>query len=158
MINNWLERIFGKSEGTNPNSRNQVKERLQLILAHDRVALTPQMLEDMRREIMTVVSKYVEIDQESIEISLETDQRTTIMVANLPIRAIKENIETEQSIPSEVNLEFDREGVKEMGKERAKEIASEAELTEKTELESELIESQSLEPQLVELETPTAQH
>jgi cell division topological specificity factor len=105
MINNWLERIFGKNEGTNPNSRNQVKERLQLILAHDRVALTPQMLEDMRREIMTVVSKYVEIDQESIEISLETDQRTTVMVANLPIRAIKETLETVPTISNEINLD-----------------------------------------------------
>jgi cell division topological specificity factor len=90
MLNNWIERIFGRNEGNNPNSRDRVKQRLQLILAHDRVALTPQMLDEMRREIMAVVSKYVEIDCDSMEISLETDQRATVMIANLPIRAIKE--------------------------------------------------------------------
>jgi cell division topological specificity factor len=93
MLTNWLERIFGKSEGDSPNSRDRVKQRLQLILAHDRVALTPQMLEEMRREIMAVVSKYVEIDQDSMEISLESDRRATVMIANLPIRAIVESEE-----------------------------------------------------------------
>ncbi len=112
MLNNWLERIFGRNEGDSPNSRNQVKQRLQLILAHDRVALTPQMLEEMRREIMAVVSKYVEIDQDSMEISLETDQRATVMIANLPIRAIKnsEEVNTSEQVEiAAIDLEQDAE-------------------------------------------------
>lgn len=112
MINQWLERWFGNNSN---NSRDQVKQRLQVILAHDRLAITPQMLEQMRQEIMAVVAKYVEIDQEAIEISLEADQRITMMVASLPITGLKSteiqptaeesaNIVSEQQ-PLELTLE-----------------------------------------------------
>jgi cell division topological specificity factor MinE len=59
---------------------------LQLVLAHDRSDLNPELLERMRREILEVVQKYVEIDIESGDVSLTTDDRVTALVANLPIR------------------------------------------------------------------------
>lgn len=62
------------------------KERLQLVLAHDRSDLNPELLEQMRREILEVVQKYVEIDIEGGEVSLATEDRVTALVANLPIR------------------------------------------------------------------------
>jgi cell division topological specificity factor len=57
-----------------------------LVLAHDRSDLNPELLERMRREILEVVQKYVEIDIESGDVSLTTDDRVTALVANLPIR------------------------------------------------------------------------
>jgi cell division topological specificity factor len=86
MITELLERLFFRKSDT---SRSKVKQRLKFILAHDRAALTPQMLEDLRREIMAVVSKYVELDDEGLEVSLESDQRMTALIANLPIRKIR---------------------------------------------------------------------
>jgi cell division topological specificity factor len=47
------------------------------------------MFEAIRQEIMAVVSKYVELDQDSLEFRLESDNRLTALVANLPIRGIK---------------------------------------------------------------------
>lgn len=72
--------------GLQKPSATTARERLQLVLAHDRSDLNPELLERMRREILDVVQKYVEIDIESGDVSLTTDDRVTALVANLPIR------------------------------------------------------------------------
>lgn len=72
--------------GLQKPSATTARERLQLVLAHDRSDLNPELLERMRREILEVVQKYVEIDLESGDVSLATDDRVTALVANLPIR------------------------------------------------------------------------
>ena len=67
-------------------SADTARQRLQLVLAHDRSDLNPELLEQMRREILEVVSRYVEIDLSETDVSLETEDRVTALVANLPIR------------------------------------------------------------------------
>lgn len=78
----FLQRLLGRDKPSGALAR----ERLQLVLAHDRSDLNPELLEQMRREILEVVQKYVEIDLESGDVSLETGDRVTALVANLPIR------------------------------------------------------------------------
>lgn len=87
IISDLLERLFGSSE--DPHSRDDVKRRLQIVLAHDRLALDPQTMEMMRQEIIAVVSRYVEVDFDSLEFSLATNQRVTALTANLPIKRIR---------------------------------------------------------------------
>ena len=81
-----LKDLIDKLLGRQPSSASTAKERLQLVLAHDRSDLNPELLEQMRREILEVVARYVEIDVEEGDVSLETEDRVTALVANLPIR------------------------------------------------------------------------
>jgi cell division topological specificity factor len=78
----FIHRLIGLQKP----SATTAKERLQLVLAHDRSDLNPELLEQMRREILEVVQKYVEIDLEGGDVSLATEDRVTALVANLPIR------------------------------------------------------------------------
>lgn len=78
----FIQRLLGRQRP----SATLAKERLQLVLAHDRSDLNPELLEQMRREILEVMQKYVEIDLDGGEVSLATEDRVTALVANLPIR------------------------------------------------------------------------
>ena len=84
-----LRDLINKLLGRETSSANTARERLQLVLAHDRVdmsSLTTDLLDKMRKEILDVVAKYVEIDFEEVAVSLETEDRMTALVANLPIK------------------------------------------------------------------------
>ena len=81
-----LKEFIDKLLRRQPASAETAKERLQLVLAHDRSDLNPELLEQMRREILEVVARYVEIDLAQGDVSLETEDRVTALVANLPIR------------------------------------------------------------------------
>ena len=69
-------------------------DRLRLILIHDRGSLAPEMLDKIREEILEVISKYIEIDGEDVDISFnraedEEGNSGPALVANIPIRNLK---------------------------------------------------------------------
>ena len=81
-----LRDLINKILRRQPSSASTARERLQLVLAHDRTDLSTELLDKMRKEILEVVAKYVEIDMEEGAVSLESEDRMTALVANLPIK------------------------------------------------------------------------
>ena len=92
-----LREIINKLLGLQQSSAITARERLQLVLAHDRCDLSPEMLDKMRQEILEVVAKYVEIDIEEGAVCLETEDRMTALVANLPIKRSLIKTNTDES-------------------------------------------------------------
>jgi cell division topological specificity factor len=78
----FLNRVFGRRE---PTSRDIAKERLQLVLVHDRIKISPVMLEKMKDELITVISRYVEIDADGVQVTFTQGRRESRLVADIPV-------------------------------------------------------------------------
>ena len=85
-----LRDAINRLMGRQPASAPTAKQRLQLVLAHDRSDLNPELLQQMRKEILEVVSRYVELDLDEGDVSLATEDRVTALVANLPIKRARD--------------------------------------------------------------------
>lgn len=80
-----LARVFGRD-----NSSAQVaKERLRLVLVHDRSSVSPKMVEALKEELIAVISRYMEIDEAGMDVALTTGENQAALVANIPVRRMK---------------------------------------------------------------------
>ena len=75
-------------------SKSKAKERLQLVLMQDRASVSPDFFEMMKKEIIEVIKKYIEIDEEQLEVQLTRgfegeDGTGPALYANIPIKNIK---------------------------------------------------------------------
>jgi cell division topological specificity factor len=77
-------------------SKDVAKERLKLILIHDRANMPPQFLNMIKGDLIKVISDYAEIDEDGIEISLDTgdgrsrNDNISALIANIPIKKVKD--------------------------------------------------------------------
>jgi cell division topological specificity factor len=78
----FLNRVFG---GRQQSSREIAKQRLQLVLVHDRVKISPAMLDKLKDELITVISRYVEIDADSVEVTFTQSKRQSRLTADIPV-------------------------------------------------------------------------
>jgi cell division topological specificity factor len=69
------------------SSASSAKERLQLVLVHDRTDLTPAQLESLKDDLLKAISQYIDIDPEAVQIGLERDGRLQRLVADIPLRS-----------------------------------------------------------------------
>lgn len=84
-MSNWLEQLLGKKT----KSADQAKERLKLVLIHDRTDLSPALLDNLKNELLAVISKHVEIDPGAVVINLTQDGREQRLVADIPIKSAR---------------------------------------------------------------------
>lgn len=93
----WYQKLFGRTP-----SKDVAKERLKLVLLHDRADLSPTLLNQLQDELIEVVSqvfsKYFVIDSDSVDVKItrvEAEETgnvgaTSALVANIPIRSVKD--------------------------------------------------------------------
>lgn len=86
-----LSKLFSRSK----NSGSVAKDRLKLVLIHDRANVSPQFLEMVKSEIIKVISNYMEIDENALDIQMtrtksdEGDRVVPALVANIPIKNVR---------------------------------------------------------------------
>lgn len=86
-----FSRLFGKQK----NSKQVAKERLKLVLIHDRANVSPQFLEMLKSEIIKVITNYMDVDESALDIQLtrtksdDGENYVPALFANIPIRNIR---------------------------------------------------------------------
>jgi cell division topological specificity factor len=107
-MSGFFDRMRGRS--SSKQSSSVAKERLQFILVHDRINLPPERMEAMKAEILAVISKYVAIDRENVDIALQQRNRDSLIVAEIPFSQSKENDEAQRWLARDVNVTDDPKG------------------------------------------------
>lgn len=80
----FLSNLFNRNK-----SSSVAKDRLQVVLLHDRTDLSPQLMDSLRKDIIEVIRNYVEIDESRIELELEREDRSVALVANIPVKTVR---------------------------------------------------------------------
>jgi cell division topological specificity factor len=77
--------LFSLIFGNKPKTAAIAKERLQLIIAHERGASagTPDFLPALQKELIAVISKYVSVNEEDIKVSLEKQGNCEVLEVNI---------------------------------------------------------------------------
>lgn len=89
----FISNFFKGSE----NSSDIAKNRLKLAITSDRAVCSPELMEQMKMDIVAVISKYLDIDQEGLDIKLtkteleESSETVNVLLANIPIREDSRN-------------------------------------------------------------------
>jgi cell division topological specificity factor len=84
-MSSFIDRLFNRE----PKSAQQAKERLKLVLIHDRTDLTPGELEAMKDELIEVISRHVEIDPSAVRIDMTQEGREQRLIADIPLRTVR---------------------------------------------------------------------
>jgi cell division topological specificity factor len=81
-MKSFVDRLSGKNK-----SADQAKERLQLLLIHDRTDLPPGMMENLRSELIEVISRHMAVDQSAVKIEIAHEGRSQRLLADFPIKS-----------------------------------------------------------------------
>ena len=88
----WLFNISGKEldQATEILSKDTAKQRLKLVLIQDRLELAPEKLEEMKKEIWEVVSKYMVVDDDFMEFEVRRMDDLTVLVSNIEVKDLSD--------------------------------------------------------------------
>lgn len=96
-IYNKILGLFGQTD-TKEESKNTAVNRLRLVLMQDRTNLTPEIMHRMRSELIEVLSTYVELDKEALELNFEQEGEQMALMLSIPVVRAKDESEIEASI------------------------------------------------------------
>jgi cell division topological specificity factor len=80
-----LDRLLGRE----PKSAQMAKERLKLVLVHDRTDISPGVLELLKDDLIAAISRHIDIDPSAVRIEMAQDGREQRLVADIPLQPVR---------------------------------------------------------------------
>lgn len=160
-ICNKVLSLFKQTEKEEENAKDVACNRLRVVLMQDRTNLTPELLQRMRKELIELLSKYVEMDKDALELNFDQEGDQMALMLSIPVIRAKDEKEIEEALKAEDEVkesdedleseadddseeekseEEASEGEEETDSENEEENADEVEITEETSEESEIKE------------------
>lgn len=147
IFSDLFNKVFGffrQSEQKEENAKDTAVNRLRVVLMQDRTNLTPELLEKMRGELIELLSKYVEMDKDALELNFEQEGNQMALMLSIPvlrakdeeeIEAAEEEAEAETSEKNEDESETSDDTEEECSEIAEDETSLEEEISEETQTE-----------------------
>ena len=133
IFQDLFNKVFGffRQAEKEENAKDTAVNRLRVVLMQDRTNLTPELLEKMRGELIELLSKYVEMDKDALELNLEQEGNQMALMLSIPVLRAKDEDEIE------AETESSEEESSEQAGEKPEENSEEPAETEESDAESE---------------------
>ena len=79
-----LKRLLARQE----HSKDTARKRLQLILVLDRIGLSPEQMDGLKRDLLQVVSNYLVVEEDSIQVDMNRSGSSLVLVSNIEIKDV----------------------------------------------------------------------
>ena len=135
---NTISKFFHNQEETENASKSVATNRLKLVLMQDRTNLTPRILEQMRSELIELLSRYVELDKELLDLNFEQEGDQVALMLSIPVIRAKDEEEIDAAIKQHEEMlkaaltKNDEEDSTEEDENPSEEILPDSELSEMT--------------------------
>lgn len=107
ILANLYNKVLGFFRQTEKEAEESSKDtacnRLRVVLMQDRTNLTPELMERMRKELVELLSKYVEMDKDALELNLEQDGDQVALMLSIPVIRAKDEEEIKAALEAEDN-------------------------------------------------------
>lgn len=104
-ICNRVLSLFKQTEKEEENAKDVACNRLRVVLMQDRTNLTPELLQRMRRELVELLSKYVEMDKDALELNFDQEGDQMALMLSIPVIRAKDEKEIEEALKAEDEAE-----------------------------------------------------
>lgn len=81
-MSSFFDRLFGREQ----KSAQTAKERMKQVLVHDRTDMSVSELDELKDELIGVISRHVEIERSAVRLEMEQDGRQQRLIADIPLR------------------------------------------------------------------------
>lgn len=106
---NRVLNLFKQTESKEENAKDVACNRLRVVLMQDRTNLTPELLQRMRRELVELLSKYVEMDKDALELNFDQEGDQMALMLSIPVIRAKDEAEIEEALKAEEKAETEAE-------------------------------------------------
>ncbi len=100
-ICNKVLSLFKQTEKEEENAKDVACNRLRVVLMQDRTNLTPELLQRMRKELIELLSKYVEMDKDALELNFDQEGDQMALMLSIPVIRAKDEKEIEEALKAE---------------------------------------------------------